>query len=92
MVRLDPAHPTTLTLSLDDGSEVSEQSGFLLGTPANPMSRGQVIAKCAPLMAPVLGERQSGALIAALSDLENRPDMRTLRPLLQRNAATPAPG
>jgi 2-methylcitrate dehydratase PrpD len=92
MVRLDPAHPTTIGITLDDGSLVSEQIGFLLGTPANPMSREQVVAKCQPLMAPVLGEARSRALIAALLDLENRRDMRTLRPLLQRSAAASAPG
>jgi 2-methylcitrate dehydratase PrpD len=92
LVRLDPAHPKTITLTLDDGSQVSEQIGFLLGTPGNPMNRDQVVAKCHPLIAPVLGEARSRALIAALLDLENRKDMRTLRPLLQRGAASPAPG
>ena len=92
LVRLDPAHPATITLTLDDGSQVSEQIGFLLGTPGNPMSRDQVVAKCHPLMAPVLGEARSRALIAALLDLENRRDMRTLRPLLQRSSPAPAPG
>jgi len=92
LVKLDPAHPRTITLTLDDDTQLSEQIGFLLGTPANPMSRDQVVAKCHPLMAPVLGEARSRALIAALLDLENRADMRTLRPLLQRGSAAPAPG
>jgi hypothetical protein len=83
MVRLDPAHPKTITVALDDGSARDEQIGFLLGTPANPMSRDQIVAKCHPLMAPVLGEARSRALIAALLDLDNRRDMRTLRPLLR---------
>ena len=92
MVKLDPANPKTVTITLDDGSQVSEQIGFLLGTPGNPMSRDQVVAKCHPLMAPVLGEARSRALIAALLDLENRRDMRTLRPLLQRSSPTAGPG
>lgn len=92
LVRLDPAHHTTITLTLDDGSEVSEQIGFLLGTPGNPMNRDQVVAKAHPLIAPVLGDHGADALIAALLDLEHLTDMRTLRPLLQRGSAAPAPG
>ncbi|MBO9713316.1 MmgE/PrpD family protein [Sphingomonas sp.] len=91
-VRLDPAHPVTITLTLDDGTQLSEQIGFMPGTPANPMTREQVVAKSHALIAPVLGEARSRALVAALLDLENRRDMRTLRPLLQRGSAAPAPG
>ncbi len=83
MVKLDPEHKTTITIKLENGTDVSEQIGFLLGTPGNPMNRAQVVAKCHPLIAPTLGKARADDLIAALLDLENRPDMRTLRPLLQ---------
>ena len=56
----------------------------MLGTTANPMSREQLVAKCRDLMAPVLGAAQTTRLIDRVLALEKTPNIRELRPLLQR--------
>jgi hypothetical protein len=54
------------------------------GTPENPMSREEVVAKARDLIVPVLGAAKCDALIEKLLSLENVKDIRELRPLLQR--------
>ena len=54
------------------------------GTPRNPMRRDEVVAKCQDLMDPVLGKRQSNALIEATLMLENQRSLKVLSPLLKR--------
>jgi hypothetical protein len=54
------------------------------GTPANPMSRDEVVAKARDLMTPVLGAAASTDLIGHVLALENVNEIRELRPLLQR--------
>ena len=54
------------------------------GTPENPMSRDEVVAKARDLMAPVLGAATSANLVERVLGLENVKDIRELRPLLPR--------
>jgi hypothetical protein len=53
------------------------------GTPENPMTRDEVLAKSRDLITPVLGERKCSELIGKVMSLENVRDIRELRPLLQ---------
>jgi 2-methylcitrate dehydratase PrpD len=84
-VRLDPAAGQPLVVvTLADGTRLSEDARAVLGTLNNPMSRDQVVGKCRDLMTPVIGASGTQALIDRALDLENVPDVRGLRPLLER--------
>jgi bacterioferritin (cytochrome b1) len=48
------------------------------------MTRDEVVEKARDLMAPVLGAAQAQRLIEAVLALDSAPDLRPLRPLLQR--------
>jgi 2-methylcitrate dehydratase PrpD len=74
-----------LEITLNDGTRLMQDTGPVLGTVENPMTREQFVAKCHDLMAPVLGESQSTRLIDRVLDLERIKDVRELRPLLQRS-------
>jgi hypothetical protein len=54
------------------------------GTPSNPMTREEVVAKARELMAPVLGGANAATLIDKLLGLEKLKNILELRPLLQR--------
>jgi 2-methylcitrate dehydratase PrpD len=73
-----------LAITLNDGTRLTQDTGPVLGTVENPMTREQFVAKCRDLMAPVLGEPQTMRLIDRILDLERIKDVRELRPLLQR--------
>ena len=84
-VRLDPAAGLPLvTVTLTDGTRLSEDVAAVLGTPGNPMTRDQVVAKCRGLMTPVLGNSASAKLIERALDIERIKNVRELRPFLQR--------
>jgi 2-methylcitrate dehydratase PrpD len=86
-VRLDPGaggRPPLVVVRLTDGTSLSEDVAAVLGTPNNPMSRDQVVAKSRDLMMPVLGASASAKLIEKALSLENVKTLRELRPLLQR--------
>ena len=71
-------------VTLDDGTKLTERVEAVRGTPENPMSREEVVAKARDLIVPVLGASKCDALIAKLLALESVKDVRELRPLLQR--------
>ncbi len=73
-----------LEIRLNDGTRLSQDTGAVLGTVENPMTRDQLVAKCHDLMTPVLGVSQSKRLVDRVLDLEKAKDIRELRPLLQR--------
>jgi 2-methylcitrate dehydratase PrpD len=86
-VRLDPGaggRPPLVVVRLTDGTSLSEDVAAVLGTPNNPMSRDQVVAKSRDLMMPVMGASASAKLIEKALTLENVKTLRELRPLLQR--------
>jgi hypothetical protein len=56
----------------------------VLGTVDNPMTREQLVAKCRDLMTPVLDVGPSARLIERVFSLDTMPDIRALRPFLQR--------
>ena len=72
-----------LSITLTDGTRLSEDVAAVLGTPNNPMSRQQVMAKCRDLLLPVIGASSSSKLIDRTFDLESVKNIRELRPLLQ---------
>ena len=78
-------------MTLNDGTHLTQDTGPVLGTVENPMTREQLVAKCHDLMAPALGAAQSTRLTDRVLDLEKSRDIRELRPLLQRTSRPGSP-
>jgi 2-methylcitrate dehydratase PrpD len=84
--RLMPQRQAIVEVTLSDGSRLTERVEAVRGTAANPMNREEVVRKCRDLMAPVLGAVNADRLIQTVLTLEGTRDIRSLRPLLQRQA------
>ena len=82
--KLLPVRVTVVEIELADRSRLSERVAAVRGTPRNPMSRAEVVAKAGDLIAPVLGRETSARLIETVLAIETMADIRGLRPLLQR--------
>ena len=79
-----PRRETIVEVTLADGTRLTERVEAVRGTAENPMTRGEVVAKCRDLIAPVLGAATTAKLLERVLDLENMKNVRELRPLLQR--------
>jgi 2-methylcitrate dehydratase PrpD len=82
--RLYPKRVTVVQMTLNDGRKLSQRVEAVRGTPDNPMSRDEVIAKARDLMEPYLGKEQTNRLVNTVFELEKVEDVRSLRSLLQR--------
>jgi 2-methylcitrate dehydratase PrpD len=82
--RMLPTRVGIVDITLKDGTRLHERVDNARGTPENPMTRDEVVAKARELMTPVLGAEKSAKLIERLLDLEKLKNIRELRPLLQR--------
>jgi 2-methylcitrate dehydratase PrpD len=80
---LMPLRVAILEITLTDGTQLRQRVDSVRGTPENPMTREEVLAKSRDLIVPVLGERKCTELISKVMGLENVRDIRELRPLLQ---------
>jgi 2-methylcitrate dehydratase PrpD len=84
LAKLLPARETVVEIELMDGTQLSERISAVRGTPRNPMTRNEVIAKARDLTAPVLGRDTSTRLIETIFEIEKVTEVRGLRRLLQR--------
>ena len=82
--KLLPARETVVEVELLDGTQLSERVSDVRGTPRNPMTRSEVIAKARDLTVPVLGRDTATHLIETIFDIEKVTEVRGLRRLLQR--------
>src|SRR5882762_10017989 len=82
--RLMPLRVAIVELQLTDGTHPTQRVDNVRGTPQNPMTREEIVAKGRDLMAPILGTAQCAKLVQRLLELEQVKDIRELRPLLQR--------
>lgn len=82
--RLMPLRVAIVDVHLADGTRLSRRVDDVRGTPRNPMTQAEIVAKAADLIVPVLGAAKCSALIEKVVHLESLVDMRELRPLLQR--------
>ena len=82
--KLIPKRVAVVEVTLSDGTKLTERVEAVRGTPENPMSRDEVIAKARDLMAPVLGATGCDKLIERMLGIETVTDVRELRPLLQK--------
>jgi 2-methylcitrate dehydratase PrpD len=83
--KLIPKRVAIVEVTLNDGTKLTERVEAVRGTPENPMSREEVVAKARDLIVPVLGATKCDALVEKLLSLETVKDIRELRPLLQRS-------
>jgi len=83
--------PPLLEVTLTDGTRFTQDTGAVLGTIDNPMTREQLVAKCTDLMAAVIGAETSKRLVDRVLELEETKDIRELRPLLQWNRKPGSP-
>jgi 2-methylcitrate dehydratase PrpD len=81
--RLIPIRVAVVEVTLTDGLQLSERVEHVRGTPENPMTRDEVVAKARDLMTPVLGSEVCANLIQRVLELENVKDIRDLRPFLR---------
>ncbi len=79
-----PVRIGIVEVTLADGTRLSDRVEAVRGTTRNPMTRQEVVDKARDLIAPVLGTGTADRLIAAVFALDTLPDIRALRPLLQR--------
>jgi 2-methylcitrate dehydratase PrpD len=82
--RLLPKRVAVVEVTLADGTRLVERNDTVRGTPENPMSRDEIVAKARDLIVPVLGAETCGKLVDVIFALEQVKNMRELRPLLQK--------
>jgi 2-methylcitrate dehydratase PrpD len=82
--RLLPKRVAVVEVTLADGTQLSERNDTVRGTPEDPMSKDEIVAKARDLVTPVLGAETCTKLIEKVFGLEQMKDVRELRPLLQR--------
>src|SRR5438552_98877 len=80
-----PRREAIVEVTLADGTQMSEWVRDVRGTAENPMPREEVVRKARELIAPVLGGATCATLIDKLLAVENQPQQRELRPVLQRS-------
>jgi 2-methylcitrate dehydratase PrpD len=83
--RLMPLRVAVLDVTLTDGTHLSRRVDNVRGTPENPMTRDEILAKARDLITPVLGVANCSNLLTKIFDIENVADIGELRPLLQRS-------
>jgi 2-methylcitrate dehydratase PrpD len=84
LAKLLPVRVAVADVELTDGTKLSERVTAVRGTPRNPMTRPEVVAKAGDLITPVLGGDASKRLIDTVLAIEGVADIRSLRRLLQR--------
>jgi 2-methylcitrate dehydratase PrpD len=82
--RLLPTRVGVVEVDLADGTHLTERVENARGTPENPMTRDEVVAKALGLMTPVLGAATATKLIDRLLNIDSVKNVREFRPLLQR--------
>lgn len=83
--RLMPLRVAVVQVTLADGSHLDQRVDNVRGTPENPMTRAEIVAKASDLIAPILGVAKCSELIEKVLHLEAVSDIRELRPLLQHS-------
>jgi len=79
-----PRREAIVELTLTDGTRLSEWVRDVRGTAENPMTRDEVVAKARDLITPVLGAGACSTLISKVLSVESLPNIRELRPALQK--------
>ena len=83
LTRAMPSRQGIVEITLRGGRELRHHMKAVRGTAENPMTRAEVDAKSYDLLAPLLGAARARKLCETVWNLEQIPDVRKLRPLLQ---------
>lgn len=81
--KLIPVRVAIVDVTFNDGTRLTDRVEHVRGTPENPMTTEEVVAKANELITPVLGEQTTKKLIVQVMELQNIRDIRELRPALQ---------
>jgi 2-methylcitrate dehydratase PrpD len=84
LAKLLPVRVAIVEIEFADGARLSERVSAVRGTPRNPMSRDEVVDKARDLIVPVIGRDAAERLIQTVLAIEAVPNIRELRPMLQR--------
>ncbi len=79
-----PARVAIVEVTLTHGTRLSERVEAVRGTPANPMTREEVVAKARSLMTPIIGITACTSLIEKVFRIEDVKNIQEFRPLIQR--------
>jgi 2-methylcitrate dehydratase PrpD len=78
LVPMLPVRVAIAEVELDNGMRLTERVTAVRGTPRNPMTRSEVIAKATDLMVPMLGQDRARQIIDQIYSLEKLADVRHL--------------
>jgi 2-methylcitrate dehydratase PrpD len=84
LAKLLPVRVAVVEVEFTDGKSLSERVSAVRGTPRNPMSHAEVVAKANDLMAPVVGSFNASRLIEAVYAIDSVADLGMLKPFLQK--------
>src|SRR3954468_3954647 len=84
LAKLLPVRVAVVEITLNDNTKLSERVSAVRGTPRNPMSHAEVVAKATDLIAPVLGSFEAARLVEAVYAIDSLTDLAPLKRLLQR--------
>lgn len=76
-----PARQAIIEVDTIDGRKLRHHTRAVHGTPDNPMGAADVEGKARELIAPILGDERTDALIDAVGNIEALDDLSVLRPL-----------
>ena len=81
--RLMPLRVAIVDVNLTDGTHLTQRVDDVRGTPKNPMTRDEIVAKAHDLIVPILGTAQCANLVEKVLNVDRVENIRELRPLLQ---------
>jgi len=84
--KLIPTRVAVVEVRLKDGTQLSDRVEHVRGTPENPMSKDEVIAKATDLMTPILGTDRCKNLVQRILSVDTVRNMREMTPLLRRES------
>jgi 2-methylcitrate dehydratase PrpD len=80
---LMPLRVAVVDIKLADGKRLTKRVDNVRGTPQNPMTREEVVAKAKDLITPVMGVAGATKLVERVMNFESVKSIREMRPLLQ---------
>lgn len=78
-----PKLVSVVEVSVKDGRTYTKRVDSVRGTVANPMTRGEVIAKFQDLTRPIIGDAPSNRFVDVILNIEKTAELQTIRPVLQ---------
>jgi len=80
---LMPLRVAVVDIKLADGKRLTKRVDNVRGTPQNPMTREEVVAKAKDLITPVMGAAAATKLVERVMNFESVKSIKEMRPLLQ---------